>query len=235
MLWVWTRVVKSLSVFLGPPLPLPRYRWHCTIVHRELKQIPGCCIFDAAWALPAHYEVVIQKHSPEGWAHHISLSKACYGYHDLRQRATLHQLMGGGVTPKITSSVIIIIRKVHNHWALNNHNLIYWRLGWGFWLPGKSGSQPLSVWHLIRASWLRDDWFLEKKQKIKNYILYLYLYYIIYIYKSITGDDCQVLESCSEYSAEQQSKLAFLLWDILSVKPTRRSEGQCHRPNPKSC
>lgn len=86
---------RKLSVFhhAPPPPPPPPYRWHCTIVHRDLKQILGCCIFDAAWALPAHYGVVIQKNSPEGSPHHISLSKACYSYHDLRQRASLHQML----------------------------------------------------------------------------------------------------------------------------------------------
>lgn len=101
----------SLSVILmGPPPPLPLYSWHCTIVHRELKQIPGCCIFDAARALPAHYGVVIQKHSPEGPPHRISLSKACYGYHDLRQRATLHQwVLRRGARAELTKNNFVNI------------------------------------------------------------------------------------------------------------------------------
>lgn len=118
-------------IVLGPPPPLPLHRWHCTIVHCELKQILGCCIFDVARALPAHYRVVIQKHSPEVPPHRISLSRACYGYHDLRQRATLHPTpgLGGRVSPKITFSAFIFRQQQHieqSHTANTGMENKYW-------------------------------------------------------------------------------------------------------------
>jgi len=83
--------VSSVSAPLKPQSQFILTRRHCV-----LKQILRCCIFDAARAQPAHYEVVIQKYSPEGPLHRISLSKVCYGYHDLRQRATLQQQVPEG-------------------------------------------------------------------------------------------------------------------------------------------
>lgn len=85
----WGRGAESFQSLRLPPLPL--HRWHCVIVQRELKTDTGVLHLWCCRALPAHYGVVIQKHSPKGPPHRISLSKACYGYRDLRQRATLHQ------------------------------------------------------------------------------------------------------------------------------------------------
>lgn len=107
---------------------------------------------------PALCQLIMEswfRNSTEGSSHHISLSKACYGYHDLRQRAILHHLalrVVGLTKNNSTTKQYQWSRTCSATYQLNSYNTILIRCSFVRMGEVLNEWNEASAWYLLPTS-----------------------------------------------------------------------------------